>query len=263
MMPAQLARLDLRWRRRSLLAYCLGMAAYAFVVVAIYPSFKDSTSLNALTKGGSSLAALFGATGSLTSPPGWLDVNLYKNFVPLIVLLLTVGYGASSLAGLDEEGVLGLLASLPLTRRRVVGEKAAAMAAQAFVVAVVVAVFVEAGRWFQLAIPLAHLLGLTVAVGLLGVDFGLVALAVGAGTGSRGVALGIGAGAAAASYVVSSLWPVASWIRPARYLSLFFWAVGNSQSAHGVSVAAYGVLLGAGAVLLAVAAAVFERLDIR
>lgn len=239
------------------------MAAYTFIVVAVYPSFRGSSSLNSLTKGGSSLAALFGATGSLTSAPGWLDVNLYKNFVPLIVLLVTIGYGAATLAGLDEDGVLGLVASLPLTRRRLVGEKAGAMLAQALLVAAAVAVVVATGRWFQLAIPLPRLVGVTVAVALLGVDFGLLAMAAGAATANRGLAVGSGAAVATISYVVSSLWPVASWIRPARYFSLFYWAVGNSQSAHGVSWAAYGVLVAAGLVLLALTAAAFDRLDIR
>jgi ABC-2 type transport system permease protein len=47
------------------------MALYALVIVFLYPEFKDTTSLNQLTKHGSTAAALFGITGSLTSPPGW------------------------------------------------------------------------------------------------------------------------------------------------------------------------------------------------
>ena len=47
----------------------------------------------------STVAALFGATGSLTSPTGWLNANIYSNFLPLVVLLLTIGYGASAIAG--------------------------------------------------------------------------------------------------------------------------------------------------------------------
>ena len=61
--------LDLRLRRRSLIGYTLGMAAYALVVVALYPAFKNETSLNELTDNGSAVAALFGANGPLTTPP--------------------------------------------------------------------------------------------------------------------------------------------------------------------------------------------------
>src|SRR5689334_15761946 len=106
------------------------MALYAFIVVALYPSFKDDASLDKLTENGSTVAALFGATGSLSSPSGWLSANLYANFVPLIVLLLAIGCGASCIAGQDEDGTLGLLATLPLSRRRLAAEKFAAMCLQ-------------------------------------------------------------------------------------------------------------------------------------
>ena len=95
------------------------MGVYALVIVALYPSFKNDTSLNKFTENGSTVAALFGANGPLTTPTGWLNANLYANFVPLIVLLLTIGYGASCLAGQDEDGTLGLIAALPIARRRI------------------------------------------------------------------------------------------------------------------------------------------------
>ena len=102
-MRADIAVIDLQLRRRALLSYSVGMALYALVIVALYPQFKGATSLDQLTKNGSAVAALFGATGSLTSPSGWLDANIYENFLPLIMLLITVGYGASCIAGQDED----------------------------------------------------------------------------------------------------------------------------------------------------------------
>src|ERR1017187_4136439 len=90
-MHTEVALLDLRLRRRSLLGYTLGMACYTLLIVVLYPQFKDSTSLNQLTQQGSTAAALFGLTGSLTSPTGWLAANIYENFLPLVMLLITVG----------------------------------------------------------------------------------------------------------------------------------------------------------------------------
>jgi ABC-2 type transport system permease protein len=191
-MSADVARLDLRLRRRSVLGYALGVGAYSLVVAAIYPSFEHSSSLNDLTKGGSKLAALFGVTGSLTSPAGWLNANIYQNFFPLIVFLVTIGYGASSIAGLNEQGLLALQVALPLTRRRVVLEKAAALAAQAFFVAAAVAVCVVPGRWFDITVSPAHIVATSAAAALAGIDLGLVALVAGAATGSRGAAIAVG-----------------------------------------------------------------------
>ncbi len=132
-MRAEVLLLDLRLRRRLLLGYTLGMALYTLVVVVLYPQFKDAASLDQF--GGSAAAALFGVTGSLTSPAGWLDGNIYQNFLPLVMLLMTIGYGASCVAGQDEEGTLSLAVTLPLTRRGVLLQKVAALGIQAAVLA--------------------------------------------------------------------------------------------------------------------------------
>ena len=92
------------------------------------------------------------------------------------------------------------------------------------------------GRGFQLAISPANTIAVSVALVLMGLDFGLVTMAVGAITGRRGTALGVGAGLAAASYLLSSLASTISSIRPGRYLSLFYWSVGNDQISRGVSI---------------------------
>jgi ABC-2 type transport system permease protein len=259
---ADIARLDLAVRRRSIIGYAAGMAVYTLVVVALYPQFKDSASLNNLTKGGSAAAALFGVTGSLTSPGGWLDANIYENFFPLVMLLLTIGYGAACIAGQDEDGTLALVAVLPRQRRTLIVEKTAAMVVQGLLVGAAVAVCVLIGRGAGLALRPVHVISTSFAVVVMGVDFGVLTAAVGSFTGRRGTALGAGTAIAAASYLVSSLAPVVSWIHPARYASLFYWSVGNDQIANGVGIAGYGILLCAG--LAGVTAAVFgfRRLDL-
>ncbi|HUZ68123.1 MAG TPA: ABC transporter permease subunit [Candidatus Saccharimonadales bacterium] len=261
-MRADIAAVDLQLRRRALLSYVVGMALYALVIVVLYPQFKGATSLDQLTKNGSAVAALFGATGSLTSPSGWLDANIYENFLPLIMLLITVGYGASCIAGQDEDGTLALAAMLPISRRALVLQKVGALTVQALLPAIATMGCVLIGRQFDLSFPITHLAGLSLGVALLGVDFGLCALAVGSITGSRGTALGVTAALAAASYVVSSLAPVIEWIRPARYASLFYWSVGNQQLANGLSLASVGVLVAVGALLTLAAVAGFRKLDL-
>ena len=121
------------------------------------------------------------------------------------MLLITIGYGATCIAGQDENGTLSLTAVLPLSRDSVVLQKVGAMALQAMLLAIATMVCVVVGRQFDLSIPIAHLTGLTVGVALLGIDFGLCALAVGSITGSLGSALGMRAALAACSYLVSAL----------------------------------------------------------
>lgn len=261
-MTSAIARLDLSNRRWGLLAYCLGMALYALVIVGLYPAFEHSSSLDTMVRSDRTAAALFGVTGSLSSSAGWLNGNIYTNFYPLVILVIAIGYGAAAIAGQDEDGTLCLIATLPASRRQLVLGKAAALAAQAGALAVAVAGCVIAGRWFDLTTSPARVLTTSAAVLVLGVDFGLVAMAMGCLTGRRAPALGLASGLAAASYLISSLAPVVSFIGPARYASLFYWSVGNNQLAHGVSVTDWAVLLGAGAIATYLAVVALEHLDL-
>ena len=254
--------LDLRLRRRSTYGYTVGMAAYAFVIVALYPSFKNDTSLNKLTENGSTVAALFGATGPITTPPGWMNANLYANIVPLIILLLTIGYGASCLAGQDEDGTLSLIATLPLSRRRIALQKAVAMAALTLPVSLASLLCAVAGRGFDLTIGTQALIGVTLGVLLLGIDFGAIAMLIGAATGSRGIAVGTTSALAAASYLISSLAPVVSWLHPARFVSPFFYAVGDGQLSHGIPIGWAAVLVAIAALATSGCLLAFDRLDV-
>jgi ABC-2 type transport system permease protein len=261
-MRSDVTFLDLRLRRRSLLGYTAGMTAYTLVVVALYPQFKNSTSLDQLTRHSSAIAALFGATGTLTSPAGWLNANIYANFLPLIMFLITISYGANCIAGQDEDGTLSLTSALPFTRNAILLQKTATLAAQAALLGSATMACAVVGRGFGLAIPPGNLAGITIAIILAGIDFGLLALSVGCWTGSRGTALGAAAAIAVASYLISSLAPAIHWLKPTRYASLLYWSVGGTQLASGTSPASIAILAAAGITLLTLAAQGFRRLDL-
>lgn len=262
-MPGDVCRLDLRLRVRSTISYSVGLTAYAVLIVVLYPTFRNDSSLNKLTEGDNSLSALFGAAGSLTSPDGWMSANLYANFLPLFVLFMTIGYGASAVAGQNEDGTLGDVAVLPRTRTAVLLEKVTALSLLSLPVPLLCLVASLAGRHWQVDLGAGALIGTTIGVALLGIDLGLLALAWGAWTGSRGGALGVATGVAAASYVVSSLAPVVHWIHPLRYYSLFYWAVGDDQLVNGLSGPALAVLLSSAVALGGIAWRGFQQLDIR
>ena len=136
-MPAELVTIDLATRRRSTLGYSVGLAIYTLVVVALYPAFKDATDLDQMLTDQPGLSALFGINGPLTTPDGWLSGNIYASFLPLILLFVTIGHGAATLAGEEGRGRLDLVMALPVTRRSVVVQKPTAMTLTASAVAVV------------------------------------------------------------------------------------------------------------------------------
>ena len=239
------------------------MALYTLVVVALYPAFEHSTSLDKLVQNDSAAAALFGITGKISSSGGWLNANIYANFFPLVMLVLTVGYGAASIAGQHEEGTLSLIMALPLRRRRIVAQKMGAMVLQAVVLSVGVAICVLAGRSFDLSVTPSKAGSISPTVLLLGLDFGIITMAVGALTGRRGTAIGIGAALAAVSFLASSLAPVAAWTRLAGYASPFYWSVGQNQVTAGASPEEYAILVLVGLCVASAAVIGFRRLDVR
>ncbi len=262
-MALEIGRLDLRSRRKSVAGYALGIGLYTLVIVALYPAFKDSTSLDNLITDSPTVSALFGISGSLTSPDGWVNANLYANFFPLILLLLTIGYGAAAVAGEEEAQRLDLVVSLPLSRRRIVTEKAATMGGQAAIVSVVTYLCMLVGRAFDLELDAWNLATTTFGVMLLAVGFGLVALAIGAARGERGTAIGVASSLAVAAYLLSSLAPVVSWLDPWKVLSPFYWAVGNNQITTGLGWGGLVVLLALTVAAYVAAIVSFEAHDLR
>ncbi len=148
-----------------------------------------------------------------------------------------------------------------MPRRAILLQKLAAMALQALLLAAAVTACVLAARGFQLAVSPANAVATSLAVVLMGLDFGLVAAAAGAAAGRRGTALGIASALAAASYLLSALASAIPAIGPARYLSLFYWSAGNNQIAQGVIPADYAVLITAGLCALGTAVTAFRRAD--
>lgn len=118
------------------------------------------------------------------------------------------------------------------------------------------------GLAFDLTLTLGNVTSVSATTLLLGLDFGLIAMAIGAYAGSRATALGATTALAAASYLVGSLAPVISWIHPARFISLFYWSVGNDQISTGARLQDYAVLIAVALCALYATTTAFQRLDL-
>ncbi len=254
--------LDLRLRRRMLIGTSLGAALYLFLIIVMYPSFRQDASINEMIAANPTAAAAFGVTGSITTPAGWLGANMYANIGPLLVLLLTIGYGASAIAGQLADGLLSVVATQPYTRRRLVAEKTLALLVVSLAVPVASLVVSLTAPRYDLHPDWAALVGVTISLTLLGFDLGALALALGVLTGSRGAGLGIAAGVGAATYLVSSLAPAVHWVHAIRWLSPFYWAVGDNQLSDGVPWQGWTLLVALGVVLVGIALVGVRRLDI-
>lgn len=264
----EVARRALVDRRRSLSWWVLGSVAYALIIVATYPSMRGQSQLNDLLSDyPPELIALFSggqATLDLTSAADYLNSQLFAFIVPFLLAILAIGFGAATLAGEEEGGTLELLLSYPVSRRRVVLEKAGALSVLVAVLATVTYVATFAvGRFLEVDLPFVNIVESLVAALLLGIGLGLLALAAGAFTGTRGVAVAVPSGVAAATYLVGSLAPVVSWVEPLKWVSPFYYATGDNPLANGVPAWHLGVLTGMCVLCLIASVVGFERRDLR
>lgn len=262
-----IAHRALRDRRRALIWWSLGSALYALVIIAAYPAVKDQTQLNDLMKDyPPELIAIFsgGETSlDITAVADYLNSQLLSFLLPILLSILAIGFGASTLAGEEEAGTLELLLSYPVRRRDVVVQKAAVLEIQIVVVALATyAVTFGLGRVFSIEVSAMNIAASFLTQLLLALVMGLLAMTIGAATGKRGMAIGVAAAVAAAGYLVNSLAPVVSWIKPFRLVSPFYYATGSNPLTNGFDVTDVVVLAAVAAVLLGAVAWAFERHDL-
>jgi ABC-2 type transport system permease protein len=264
----EIARRALADRRRALMWWVIGSVLYALLIVGSYPSISGQDELNDLMDDyPPELIALFSGgetTFDLTSAAGYLNSQLFALVLPLLVVILAVGFGSTAIAGEEEQGTLELVMSYPVGRSRVVLEKA--MVLVVLVVVLVATTYLATfgvGRAVDIDLGVANITLSWVGQVLLGVGFGFLALAVGAYRGSRAFAIAVAAGVAGASYLVGSLGPVVSWLEPAKWISPFYYATGDNPLANGVPAWHLLVLVGFCGAALAAAVVGFVRRDLR
>jgi ABC-2 type transport system permease protein len=252
----------LRDARRGLLWWSVGIAAYVLLVMSIYPSIKNNEDLNrAVQDYPEALKAFVGGQLDLASGPGYLDGELFSLMVPLLLLLYSIAAGARAIAGEEEAGTLDLLLSHPLSRTRLVLEKAGAMALQVGVLSLAVFVAVTAtAKLVSMEIGVGRIAAACVAVYLLALGHGAVALLVGAGSGKRALAIAVAAALAVAGYVLDGLSRIVDVLEPWRVLSPFDWT--GDPLRKGLELGGTAVLVALAVAAVALAPLPFNRRDL-
>lgn len=252
--------------RRGLVWWSLGLAGMSALMIAVYPTVRDNPELNKMVRDyPQALKAFIAFGGELdyVSGAGYLGSELFSFMVPLLLLVAAVGAGARAIAGEEERGTLDLLLANPISRRRLVLEKLAALAVEIGLLALVLWVSLLVGvEAVSMNVSARHLAAATASAALLALAFGAVALLVGAGTGRRGVAIGVATAGAVAAFLVNSLASLVDVLEPVRKASPFYHYAVSDPLRHGLSPGhvAFLVVLAAPAGTLAVLG--FERRDL-
>lgn len=109
----------LKDRRLVSIIYCLLSVGLLWMYIALFPSFKEqSASMEELLKSypESLMKAFNFDIKSFTTLEGYLSTEQYSLMWPLLVILATVGFAGSALAGEIEKGTIEVLLSQPVSR---------------------------------------------------------------------------------------------------------------------------------------------------
>lgn len=246
-------------QRRSLVWWAIAMIALVGVYVPIYPQYREQGLLDLKSTGGM-MSAL--GIDELTSPEGYLQATLFGLVGSLLLVVFGVVSGTRAIAGDEEAGTLELLITHPVSRTRLLvrrfGALVLAVTWVTFVVWAMTAITVSAA---DLDVPLSHSTAAAAGLGLLGLTFAALSLALGALIPRRAPVLGISAAVAVAAYLADTFAPQIDGLAWLRKLSPFYYGSGAAPVRTGWHLGHVGVLIAIIAVLLGIAVWAFNRRD--
>lgn len=248
-----------RWR--ALLGYGLGMGLMIVWVVALYPSVEGALAdyIEAMPE---LMKTMFGV-GSIDDVGAFLNVEIFSAVGPIIFIALGISFGAGTVAGEENARILPLVLSTPITRRRLLAAKLAAMTLDLAALGLVTFLSIVVGAaLIGGGVSLWNAFAACLQLTALGWLFGTLALGIGAVTGRKAWATGASAGVAILAYLVDVMAPLVDTLERLEPLSPFDWYLGNDPMANGLSVRGLALLVGVTLVLAAVAAIGFERRDV-
>lgn len=213
----------LRERRLSTAIYCAALFGFALMFAVLYKEFVGELE-GVLDSFPESMSAFLGDLSAASTPEGWLGIELFGLFLPIILAVVGVGFGASAIGREEDEGTLELLLASPVSRHKIFVQKALAIAAQLGLVSLSVWLGVAVGSmFFDFDVSLGNVFFACVSAWLLGLVFGFTALAVQSVTGKRAKGLGIGAGVVVVTYIADVVSQLIDWLEFLKYVSPFYY----------------------------------------
>lgn len=253
----------LRDQRRLLVGWGVGVAALVLLEGALWPSVRDMPDLDEFLAGYPDAMKNLFNLDAMASGTGFLNVELFSLVLPALFLVFGISRGARMVAGEEEAGTLEVLLVTPLSTTRLLLEKAAGLLAGILVLgAVTAASTLLASVLFDMDVSAGAVVVGSLAMVLLGVEFGWLALAVGAMTGRRSLALGAAGVAAVGGYVLYAGGLMVDALHAWTPWSPFHQALTEGPLDADLPLRFGWLVLGAVVVLLA-APWVFARRDIR
>lgn len=190
--------------------------------------------------------------------------SIYNLMGALVVAGIAISIGASSVAGEERDGTLGVLLGNPRSRTDVLAAKVGAMV---LLTVLGTAVLWAGGELAPVVLGVdasgVRVGALAVHLGANAVFWGMVATAIGAWTGNRTAASGGAAAAMVGSYLAATLLPLFPAADGVAQVAPWYWFSGSTPEANGIHVGHLALLVGGAVVLGVVAWVGVNRRDLR
>jgi len=246
------------WRGGAI-GIALTGAAIGFFDVLVYPQYAES--LKDFENVGW-VQGFVGEAGSFSSPAGFLATEFFS-WIPLLLITLAIIAATGTLAGDEGEGTLELVLAQPVSRRRVLWEKAAGLVALLTLSALVAYPAILAGRLFVDfdlgAGPIFEAMLNMLPITLL---FLALAFWAAAALPTRAMAASVTIGVLVFAYFINMVGASVDALAEVRKVSPFYWADGGRVLVRGFDPVRAGGLLALAALLFGLATWSFERRDI-
>lgn len=260
-MLADVFRKSLRDQRRAVLGWGIGIAATVLLMAALWPSVRDVFDPELLASYPESMRKLFDIE-AIDTGAGFLNAEVFSIVLPALFITYGIGRGARLVAGEEQDGVLEMVVVSPVSRVRILLDKAAALATALLALgAVLFAATVLSSLAADMGIPATHAGIGALSMTLLGLYHAWLALAIGAATGRRGLAIAAAATVAGAGYVLHVVGALVEAVEPWRALSPFTQAIESGPLSGAVPWGFAWLALGA-IVFVAAALPLFDRRDL-
>lgn len=253
----------LRDQRRSLIGWSVGIVALLMIEGALWPSVRDMPKLDDLLAGYPEAMKEMFSLDTMSTGEGFLNAELFTLVLPALFIVYGIGRGARLVAGEEEAGTLEIVLVTPVSTTRILMEKAAGLGISVALLGLVSGLATMlVSVVFDMGVPFGHVAVGSLAVVLIGLEYGVVALALGAATGHRLLAVAVTGAAAVAGYLLYVAGMLVEGVSRWMPWSPFHQALAEGPLDGAVPVGFAWLLLGA-VLALCLAPPVFARRDIR
>jgi ABC-2 type transport system permease protein len=222
----------LRDLRKGFIGWTIGTVALVGFVVLSWPFIRD-IDMSFLDQYPAEVRELFNFD-AINTGPGYLNSQLFTSMLPIMFIVYGIGAGARLLAREEETRTMDVLLSTPLSRTRLMLDKAAGAATGLMALGVVVfaSIWAMAGL-ADMGVSARYAAGASLAMVLLGLLYGAIAYSVTALTGKRSMAIAVSVSLAVAGYVFYLMAALVDGLEGWKWITPFHHAIGVGPAIDG------------------------------